>query len=311
MTRFNLQTRFNSTSLVAGVTATLIAGLVSSTAFAVEPAAPWQSLGEIVKDAPKSDWRAIPPENTLYLELPTGRVVIELAPAFAPLHVANIKTLVEDKYFDGLAVIRSQDNYVMQWGDRDEVKPIGRAKKSLPSETERPFGADLPFSLLPDRDAYAPVVGFSGGFPAARDGQNIWLAHCYGMVGVGRGNAAESANGTQLYVVNGHAPRHLDRNVPLVGRVVQGMELLSVIPRGTGPLGFYEKGEQRMPVNAMRLASDLPPAQRTRLEAMRTDSASFARVVESRRNCRSEWCKAAAAQVELCNVQLPIRVIKD
>ena len=284
---------------------------IAPAANAADPAPAWQSFTDIVQASPASDWRPLDPANTLYVELPTGRVVIELAPAFAPLHVANIKTLVQERFFDGLTVIRSQDNYVMQWGDREAVRSLGSAKKTVAPEVERAPADDLPFTLLPDRDVYAPIVGFSSGFPVARDAQKIWLAHCYGMVGIGRGADAESANGTQLYVVNGHSPRHLDRNVPLIGRVLSGMELLSVQARGTGALGFYENPKQGMPIRSIRLASEVPAPERTRLEAMRTDSVSFAKVIESRRNCRSEWCKYASGAIELCNVQLPVRVKKD
>jgi cyclophilin family peptidyl-prolyl cis-trans isomerase len=301
--------RMKSRSAAGAVAA--MSCVAAAAAWAADPAPAWQSLTEIVSASPASDWRMPDPANTLYLELPTGRVVIELAPAFAPLHIANIKTLVAEKYFDGLTVIRSQDNYVAQWGDREEKRSLGSAKKTVPSEVERPLGSDLPFTLLADRDVYAPIVGFSAGFPVARDAQKIWLAHCYGMVGIGRGNDAESANGTQLYVVNGHSPRHLDRNVPLVGRVLAGMELLSVQPRGKGALGFYEHPEEGMTIRSVRLASDVPLAERSKLEAMRTDSVSFAKVVESRRNCHSEWCKYAAGAIELCNVQLPVRLHKD
>jgi peptidylprolyl isomerase len=152
-------------------------------------------------------------------------------------------------------------------------------------------------------------VGFSAGFPAARDVKagRAWLAHCYAMVGAGRGNEADSGSGTDLYVVIGHAPRHLDRNVTLVGRVVQGMELLSVLPRGTGALGFYEKPEQRLPIRAVRVAADVPEAERTHLELLRTDTPAFTELVESRRNRREEWYKRPAGRVELCNVPLVVR----
>ncbi len=93
---------------------------------------------------------------------------------------------------------------------------------------------------MPDGDVYAPEVGFSGGFPAARSSalRRTWLAHCYGMVGVGRDLDVRSGSGAEMYVVIGHAPRHLDRNVALVGRVVQGVELLSSLPRGSADMGF-------------------------------------------------------------------------
>ena len=162
---------------------------------------------------------------------------------------------------------------------------------------------------LSDQDGWAPQVGFSEGFPAARDPESgeTWLAHCYGVVGAGRDVAADSSNGTELYVVDGQSPRQLDRNITVVGRVVQGMELLAVLPRGTGPLGFYEKPEQRTPIRSIALASDLPEAERTTLQLLRTDTPLFAAVVESRRNRRDDWYKVPAGHIDLCNVPLPRR----
>ncbi len=93
---------------------------------------------------------------------------------------------------------------------------------------------------------------------------------------MGRDNPADSGGGTELYAVIGHAPRHLDRNVTLVGRVVKGIELFSVLPRGTGDLGFYEKPEQRVPIRSIRVAADVPESRRTPLEILRTDTPTFA-----------------------------------
>ena len=294
--------------LVLALAATLSIGAV----VAAQPEKPKvPSMQEILDAAPASDWRTLDPANTLYLELPAGRVVIELAPDFAPEHVANIRTLAKEGYWDGLFVIRSQDNYVAQWGDPAEEdakkKSIGTAKKHLPAEFERKAGG-LPFVRLPDSDGWAPEVGFSDGFPAARDPKSdtAWLAHCYGMVGAGRGNDADSSDGTSLYAVTGQSPRMLDRNITLVGRVVQGIELLSVLPRGTGALGFYEEPGQRVPITA-KLASQVPEAERTPLELLRTDSKTFTTVVDSRRNRRDDWYKRPAGHIDLCNVPLPVR----
>jgi len=135
----------------------------------------------------------------------------------------------------------------------------------------------------------------------------MWLAHCYGMVGAGRDTAVDSGGGTELYVVIGHAPRHLDRNVTLLGRVWQGIELLSVLPRGAGPLGFYEKPEQRVPVKSVRIAADVPVSERTALEVLRTESSSFDQLIESRRNRPEDWYHFQAGHIELCNVPIPVR----
>jgi cyclophilin family peptidyl-prolyl cis-trans isomerase len=282
------------------------------------PAKPaYKPAGEILAASPAADWRTPDPENLLYMELPTGRVVMELAPGFVPLHAANIRTLVREKYFDGLAIIRSQDNYVVQWGDPEEdekkAKPLGSAKASFDPEFSVPVSAATPFDKLPDGDVYAPQVGFGDGFPAARDaeGKQTWLTHCYGAVGVARGNDPQGGNGSGLYVIIGHAPRHLDRNVTVVGRVLQGIELLSTLPRGSGPLGFYEKPEQRVPIASIRVAADVPAAERTPLEVLRTDSATFEAVTEARRNRRDDWTVNPAGHIELCNVQLPVRTPKS
>ena len=239
---------------------------------------------------------------------------IQLAPDFAPLHAKNIKALVREHYFDGLPILRVQDNFVTQWGDPDaedatKARSFGAASKTVAPEFERVIDKNLPFTALPDGDVYAPQVGFTNGFPAARDVKSgkTWLAHCYGMVGAGRDNSVDSGSGAELYVVIGQEPRQLDRNIALVGRVVQGMELLSALPRGTGALGFYEKPEQRVLIRSVRLAADVPEAQRTPLEILRTDTPTFAALVESRRNRHDDWYKMPAGKIGLCNVPLPVR----
>ena len=279
---------------------------------AATPAAKPKSMQDILDATKPSDWRTLDPANTLYLDLASGRVVMELAPGFAPAHVENIRTLAKEGYWNGLSINRSQDNFVVQWGDAAEdekqKKPLGSAKARLPAEFER-ASKGVKFDRLPDKDGWAPQVGFADGFPAARDPQNgkAWLAHCYGAVGAGRDVAADSSNGTELYVVTGQSPRQLDRNITVVGRVVQGMELLSVLPRGTGPLGFYEKPEQRTQIKVIRLGSDVPENDRVPLELLRTDTPAFTQLVEARRNRRDEWYKRPAGHIDLCNVPLPVR----
>lgn len=271
-----------------------------------------RTMGEILESSAPSDWRALDPDNTLYMDLDAGRVVVELAPRFAPAHVANIRTLAAEGYWDGLTIYRSQDNFVVQFGDAEEDpdarRPLGNAAEKLPAEftTRAP---ELPFTRLPDVDGWAPQVGFSDGFPAARDPESAqaWLTHCYGTLGAGRDMAADSSNGTELYVVIGQSPRQLDRNITTVGRVVRGIELLSTLPRGGGPLGFYEDAAQRTAIRAIRLASTVPEAEREDLEVLRTDTPLFAELVESRRNRRDDWYLRPAGHIDLCNVPQPVR----
>ena len=271
------------------------------------------TTAEVIANAGPENWRTPDPDDVLYLDLAAGRVVIELAAGYAPEHAANIRKLAREHYWDGLAILRSQENYVVQWGDPDgedaaKARDFGKAKKKLPAEfTRTTKGA--PFTRLADGDVYAPEVGWSNGFPVARDPKAglTWLTHCYAAVGAGRGNEAASSNGAELYVVIGHSPRHLDRNITLVGRVLQGMEHLPTLPRGTGALGFYEEATQRVPIQRVQLAADVPEAQRVNLEVMRTESAAFKQLIEARRNRREEWFLFPVGHVELCNVPIPVR----
>jgi cyclophilin family peptidyl-prolyl cis-trans isomerase len=266
------------------------------------------TTAEVLAESTPADWRSIDPQSTLYMDLPAGRVIIELAPQFAPHYVANVETLARQGYFNGLWVERVQDNYVAQWGDPEGKKSVGNAQRNVAAEFER-TSRGLSFMPLAEPDTYAPEVGFSDGFPVALDPKlgRAWLIHCYGMVGAGRDNDVDSGGGTELYAVIGHAPRHLDRNVTLLGRVVQGIELLSSLPRGTGAMGFYEKPEQRVTIKSFKVASDVPEAQRAPLEELRTDTQTFTDYIDARRNRHEEWFKVPAGHIDVCNVPIPVR----
>lgn len=273
----------------------------------------YRSAAEVIAAAPDTDWRTPDPATLLYLELKSGRVVIELAPAFAPEHVGNIRTLAREHFWDGTSIYRSQDNFVVQFGDADSddpanARPLGSAKQHLPAEFHRK-AAGLRFDRLPDADGWAPQVGFVGGFAAARNLKQgtAWLAHCYGAVGAGRGNAPDSSIGTELYVVIGQSPRQLDDNITVVGRVLQGMELLSTIHRGPPPLGFYEHAADRTLIEAVRLASEVPETERTALQVLRTDTQTFRDATEARRNRVDDFYKRPAGHIDLCNVPVPVR----
>ena len=288
--------------------ATIVLLLAATPGICDSSSAPSQSMAEILAASPASAWRALNDEHTLYMDLPGGRVVIELLPALAPRTVANIEALVRLHYFDGLSILRVQDNYVAQWGDPDAVRKVPENMQKLAPEFSVALGAAA-FTPLPDHDGYAPQVGFVDSFAAARDPATgmAWLTHCYAAVGVGRDNDPASGNGSELYAVIGNAPRHLDRNVTVVGNVRQGIELLSSLPRGTAAMGFYDKPAQRVMISSMQLASEMPLAQRLRLEVLRSDSPTFTALIAARRNRHDDWYLRPAGYIELCNVPLPVR----
>ena len=265
---------------------------------------------DIVAKSPASAWKAIDPEDLLVMDLANGgRVIIQLAPEFAPVHAANIKALARGGYWNGATIYRLQDNYVAQWGLNDGAKglPAGVTAKP-PAEYTRPLKG-LAIKALGSADAYAPGAGFVDGWPVAYSRKGGWadLVHCYGTVGVGRDLSPDTGMGGELYAVIGHAPRQLDRNIAVVGRVVEGIERLSSLPRGTEALGFYKDKAQYVPIASIRLASDMPPGDRPSFEYMDTASATFADYLRVRANRYDDFYIHPAGGVDLCNVQVPVR----
>ncbi len=293
-------------ALLALALACLLPGLASA-------ATPYRSAQQILDASPASDWRTPDPANLLLMNLTSGQVVIELAPAFAPQHVANIQTLAHEHFWDGESIYRSQDNFVVQFGDADaddaaKAKPLGSAKRKLPAEFQRD-SKGLKVTVLPDQDGWADHTGFVDGFPVGQDTADgkTWLAHCYSALGAGRNNDEDSSIGAELYVVTGQSPRQLDRNITVVGRVLKGMELLSALPRGPAPMGFYADASQRTPIVSIQRVSDLPESQRPTLQVLRTDSKTFVDTVEARRNRVDDFYKRAAGHIDLCNIPVPVR----
>lgn len=306
--------------------------------------------GDIVAAAPASAWVKIAPEDLLVMELapdPKGRarrVAIQLiAPPISEPWVANIRKLAAAHWWDGTAIVRVQDNYVVQWGDPDaedeaKAKPLPKGVTALSENTKgrlRTYTAGLlqnrdnltgaAFPVPPPRlppDSYARHPHFYKSWPMANDtkgraatvaggdsGYEAWPVHCYGMVGVGRNLSPDMGSGAELYAVIGHAPRHLDRNIALVGRVVEGIEHLSSLPRGTGPLGFYETPEERTVIRSVRLASELPEAERPKLEYLDSRSESFAAYATARANRQDAFFNIPAGGADICNIPVPIRKI--
>jgi len=259
-----------------------------------------------------ADWAPIPDDDVLVMELGDGsRVVIQLAPEWAPVHVANIRAFARGGWWNDATIYRVQDNYVAQWGNGDAKVPLpAGVVRTPPAEYDHPLdsremeGMDSP-------DAYAPHVAYHGGWPLALDEveKRMWLVHCYGTVGVGRDLAPDTGTGGELYAVIGHAPRHLDRNIANVGRVIEGMANLSARPRGTGNLGFYQpdKGEKPIPITRIRIASDIPAGERPRYEYLRTGTPTFGKYVLGRANRGGTFFNRPAGGVDICNAPVPVR----
>ena len=298
------------------------------------------SPNEIVGQAAPEEWIAIAPEDLLVMTLAPDaqgnarEVVIQLMPApFSQGWVENIRTLARAGWYDDITVNRVQDNYVVQWGDinYDNPEAEGEAKplpEGLRVMEAKDYAPDVPLRSFTSTggplksDGYAERVGFVGSIPvgyriyspppgAGLDDflTQAWPTHCYGMVGVGRGYSPDTGSGAELYTVIGHAPRHLDRNIALVGRIVDGMEHLSSLPRGSGALGFYtaEEADKRTPILSVRVASDLPEGGRPAFEYLSTQGETFARYAEARANRRDPFFIVPAGGADICNIPVPIR----
>ncbi|MEO6225446.1 MAG: peptidylprolyl isomerase [Sphingomicrobium sp.] len=265
---------------------------------------------DILATSPSSAWKAIPADDLMVMDMKSGeRVVVQLAPAFAPVHVANIKALARASYWDGATIYRLQDNYVAQWGlnESDKPWPAGVVAKP-PAEYTRSL-AGLRVKPLGYADPYAPGAGFADGWPIAYSRKAGWadLAHCYASVGVGRDLAPDTGTGGELYAIIGHAPRQLDRNIALVGRVVEGIALMSALPRGTAEMGFYKDKAQYVPIARIRIASDMPAAERPRFEVLDTNSATFERYLRLKANRKDAFYVTPAGGIDLCAAGVPVR----
>ena len=265
---------------------------------------------DLVARAPDDAWRTVEPDALMLLDLAGGaRVTIELAPGFAPAHVGNIRRLIARHWFDLTSINRVQDDYVVQWGDATGRKRLPPDLVTRPPAEYERAADGLQITPLEARDAYAAATGFADGWPVGRDpaAGTAWLAHCYGMVGVGRDLPPDTGSGAELYAVIGQAPRQLDRNIALVGRVIDGIEALDTLPRGTAALGFYARPEQRTTILRVRLASELPAGARPVWQVMRTNSTAFAAYARARADRRDVFYVRPHGGADLCNVPVPSR----
>lgn len=271
-------------------------------------------------------WNSLDPDNTVYLEMMDGTVIIELNPAFAPKTVKQFKSLLEDQFYRGLSFYRVIDGFVAQGGDESDIDG-SQTTKLLQAEFEISWPLKpkdkkeakdwIPMSWTPVQtgDMFAPYTGFVDGFPAARDKKKAgkaWLTHCPGSVAMARNNDPDSGL-TDFYIVIGQAPRYLDRNLTIFGRVVWGMDVVQRIKRGpTLKNGIIEEDLERSWIKRMRLASSLEEAERLDIYVADTNSEGFEKMLKERRNRTNEFFHHKPPKVlDICQVPIPARLEKQ
>jgi peptidylprolyl isomerase len=271
-------------------------------------------------EPPPQDWREVQPANLVLIDTRYGEVAVELAPAFAPKHVERVRALIRAHFYDGLSFYRVIDGFVAQGGigegtasTKDHPKEAASLKQwpALKAEFERPIGNDVTFTPLGNGDLFAPEVGHVNGFPVGRDAKagREWMIHCPGTFAFARDNGADTAT-TEFYIVIGEAPRRLDRNLSAFGRVIDGMQYLQKLARGDQKVenGVIQDVAKRDPIVRMRLASDIPDRERPHFQAMRTESASFAKEKELRKNPAPDfYIHTPPPVLEICGLSVPVR----
>lgn len=268
-------------------------------------------IPELLAASPASDWQPIPDEDIVLLELASGTVAAELAPFASPRHVARWRALVHGGYFDQSSVQRVQENYVVQWGESTGVRPPGELGARLPDETGFAFTPAMAKTFVPlgAVDSYAPEVGFIDTFPVGVDKarERAWVLHCHGVIGTVQADPETTSGGVYYYAAIGNPPRELDGRISVVGRVIEGIEAMSTLPRGKGGYGFLDEAGH-VPILRTRLASDVPATQRPRFERLRTDSDTFGTLLRMRAaSLAGEAAAPAPYPVDACSVPLPVR----
>ena len=229
------------------------------------------------------EWRTVAIENMVLLTLPQGKVVIELAPQFSPNHVEQFIRLTKSAHYDGNKFYRVIDGFVAQAGPEDGSSS-DRSVAELALEGEWPTDENWSFTLVQKNDLFAEQTGFKDGFALGHNPseKRAWLTHCPGVIAMARGNDADSAS-SHFYIVNGQAPRYLDRIMSIFGRVIYGMNHVQAITRTATIEGETAVTSfAHTPIVSMKMMADVPLAEQIQLEVKNTESKLFAKNLTER-----------------------------
>jgi peptidylprolyl isomerase len=268
------------------------------------------SPADILAESSPSDWRTLDSENLLYIDLERGRVVVALSTQLAQAHVAQVKALVREGFYEGLSFYRVIDGFVAQGGDVLESRKIKTAAKTMMAEFDEPLPKNpVQFDAWTDPDGYADRVGFIDSLPTGMDDSEgrVWHLHCTGAFAFGRANEKDSAS-TEFYITL-QPQRYLDRNLTVFGRVVQGMEHLQALRR-VAPAQSADDDLGEI-ILSMRVAADLPVEERAALEILDSSSETFAAYIESRRNRPEAFFYFRPDFMDICQFGVPVRPVAE
>ena len=253
------------------------------------------------------DWRAVPAENLLVIDTTRGRILVELAPEVAPLHVERIKLLARRGFYDNVPWHRVIDWFMAQTGD-----PLGNGEGQSPYpdlKAEFTFRRDTAMPFAAAAEPQGARVGFLHSLPVQTqpdtafaqtgDGKvHGWGLYCPGVAGMARDEGNDTAN-SQFFIMRQAYPA-LDKRYTIWGATVAGLDVVRSLQVGDGENGMMNQAQpDRM--TRVRVAADIPAAERPVAQVLATGSARFRALVDEARAARG-------ADFSVCDVTLPVQV---
>lgn len=251
-------------------------------------------------DASPDAWRTVDPENLVIMETSKGQIVIELLPVVAPVHVDQFKAYIRAGLYDGTEFHRVIKGFMAQGGD---VEATHGAESMLePMEAEFVFRrnpADTPLDTIGPADS--ADAGYHLGFPIttqpgflaemSKDGLvESWIPHCPGVLSTARTDDPNSAN-AQFFLISDEG-QHLDYKYTAKGRALQGLDVIKAIKLGPSPDGYPIANPDV--VMSVKIAADIPEADRPRAFVQRTDTPAWADILDAADSGRKAICDLSA-----------------
>lgn len=257
-------------------------------------------------------WRQVDPDRLVFIEMQEGQVVIELNSQFAPKTVRQFRGLVEKGFYDGLGFYRVIDGFVAQGGDGSDLGERSDVPL-IDGEFEIDWPEEVSYIQAQEPDLFAPETGFIDGFAVARDPSEnkVWLAHCPGVVAMARNEGPDSSR-TDFYIVTGQAPRYLDRNMNVFGRVIHGMDTVQKIRRGKpSDNGIISDDAAMSRIRSMWLGSDVPEDEQLTALVLDTSDKSFRSYLDDRRKRKQKFFHNRPPKVlDVCQVPMAGRLTR-
>jgi peptidylprolyl isomerase len=258
-----------------------------------------------VSAAQGSDWRQVPPDNLLIIDTTKGRILVEMMPSIAPLHVERMRLLARASFFDNLKWHRVIDYFMAQTGDPLGTGDGQSAWPDIKAEFTFRRGAELAFT--PVASPAGAEIGFVDALPVqtqpdslmAQTGDNRvhgWGLYCPGVAGMARDDNPDSAN-SQFFIMRQAYPS-LDKRYSIWGIAVSGLDVVRSLNTGTDASGVVAQPDMMVRV---RVASDLAETDRPSVQVLDTNSARF-------RDLAARTRLARGADFSICDVTLPVQV---